>query len=215
MSVEFSQFEAGQTLDLSNLNLEMEAPVDEVNPEANMEDTPPPVDDGEWSAVPVLVANEDGSFVKLQKGDEKGPHPALAIDWVLRDPRLEGTIHFDSKIRVWPSTRVGYNQTSEIDQLLKCYTGKSGAGMSRLQKVAAVIPFLQASTPLAIQTQWTAETPDPKDTSGKKTVVIRRGQKSFPKIGNSEKHNHIITDDRYPGADIVTRAKIKTYRPLT
>lgn len=211
-----------QGIDLSQLDLVEEGSVDAINPDADFSDSPPPVPDLEkgdaWVAKPKLINFKDlDAPLKTQK-DPNNPnavHLMLQVGWVLCDPRLEGTIWEDNELRAWPSTRPGFSGTSEVDTLLKIYTGKAGVGMSRKEKIHTLLPFLQAETPIGVVTEWRAEIEDTRaNARPDSTQVIKRGMRTFPKVEGSEQYKHIFTDPRYPEAEVRTRAVVKAYKSL-
>jgi len=217
-----------QSVDLSQLDLVPEADVvDAINPDADFSDVPPPVPDPEkgdaWMAKPKLINFKDTTSPLKTMKDSANPnahHLMLQVEWELVDSRLEGTIWEGNTMRTWPSTMPGRSGTSEIDTLLKVYTGKAGVGMSRKQKIEALVPYLQAEQPIKVVTEWRAEIPEQdKEKLAKRpdaTKTIKYGMGSFPVVEGSNPpiYKHIFEDPRYPGIPVRTRAVVAAYKSL-
>jgi hypothetical protein len=216
---------SAQSIDLSQLDLVQEGTVDNINPDADFGDAPPPVPDpakGDfWVAVPKLI-NFKGSESPLKTTkDSNNPNAAhlmLQIEWELSDTRLEGSIWQGNKLRTWPSTRPGFSGTSEVDSLLRAYTGKAGVGMSRMEKIKTVLPFLQAASPVGLVTEWRSEVAQPTDDNPENTKIIRRGMAKHPIVEGTEAnpvYKHIYEDVRYPNEEVRVRAHVTGYRSVS
>lgn len=204
------EFKPGESIDLSNLSLFGE--VVEVNPEANLNDTPPPPPDSDYRATPELVTSDDGNFVKLGKppktGNGRPPLQLIGVDWSIQ---AEGYPFDGAKIRTWPSTRMQQNRTTEIDVLYRAYTGRAAIGLTEGQKVQAVIEYLQAGQPLVVETEWAAQVMAEETDENNNRTVLRKMER-FPKDANGN-YIPLVSMDQHPNAKL--REELKGYEVRT
>src|SRR5574337_846300 len=125
----------GFSLDELSLYSEVQAGV---NPDAELDarPAPPPEREDGYLAIPTLIPNEDGTPFKKREEKDKGgnvvaEHPQLTVEFAIQDPgqRWDG-----AKFRSWPSTVVQRSQTTEMDAIIRAYTGQSPVGWSKGQK---------------------------------------------------------------------------------
>lgn len=179
-----------QMVDLDNL--EMFSEVASIDPEANFSDMPslPPEFDAagnkiKYMVVPRFVLTEDGKYLKRQPPKNKPDAPMsecniqVNAEYVIED---EGMPWHHTRVRAWPSTRVTNAGTSEIDSILKAYTGTPGIGLTNGQKAKSLCEKIAAGIPFRITLRWEATevaTQEERDAGEFKNPFLR-GMKNFP-----------------------------------
>lgn len=142
-----------------------------------------------------------------------------AVEWTIQDEGIPMPPQFHQfkfvagqKLNSWPSTRVNERtNTTEIDAILRAYTGKTGYGYSVGDKMKAAYKLLTSAQPIRIATMWEAQQIVGKD---QKPEWTRRRMKNFwnPELKLYQAVSE-VPDGKVQGAEARTQAKIINYLP--
>jgi hypothetical protein len=219
--------------DFSDLELltDIGTEVEVINPDADMESVVLPPEGKKYVVIPKLIAMK-GTETHYTKPNKAGKLQFVGIDWKIEDP---GKPWHGQSSRTWPSTSLNRAGTTEVDVLLRAYTGKAGVGQMDKVKVGALGKILLAGQPIKVDIQWEAQLRvqgEPEDTEQKDKLnfkVILRGMTKFPKLesGNytavesvdqlSEDLQKKVAEymETYPDLTIESSWRVKNYYPMS